>query len=168
MKEIFLTADHHFGHEKILEYEPEKRGRFSSIEEHDEFLIEQWNSVVRPVDTVIHLGDITMGKQGLNSVRRLNGYKKLILGNHDNLDTQEYLQVFAKLHGSLFFKGAALLTHVPVHPQQLNHRFAFNIHGHLHGRGGIDDQRYIDVGIDAWDFRPVAWSELKKIIEEKL
>ncbi|SEA16165.1 Calcineurin-like phosphoesterase superfamily protein [Desulfuromusa kysingii] len=168
MKEIFLTADHHFGHHKILQYE-EKRGvRFSSIEEHDEFLIEQWNAVVRPVDTVYHLGDLAFGHQGFNVARRLNGYKKLILGNHDILDTQDYLQVFAKLHGSLFFKGTALLSHIPVHPQQLNSRYLFNVHGHMHGRAGIEDKRYIDIGVDAWDFKPVAWSDLKKVMEERL
>ncbi len=168
VKEIFLTADHHFGHNKILQYEEQRGKRFSCIEEHDEFLIEQWNSVVKPVDSVYHLGDIAFGRQGFNAARRLNGYKKLILGNHDILDSHEYLQVFAKLHGSVFFKGTALLTHVPIHPQQLNSRFLFNFHGHMHGRGTIDDKRYIDVGVDVWDFRPVAWDELRQVVEERL
>ncbi|SHJ19022.1 Calcineurin-like phosphoesterase superfamily protein [Malonomonas rubra DSM 5091] len=166
MADIFFTADTHLGHAKILEYEPETRGRFSSIEEHDEHLIERWNSVVRPGDTVWHLGDVSFQRQGFNSARRLNGYKKLILGNHDILDSQDYLQLFAKLHGSVFFKGVALLTHLPIHPQQF-HRFAFNFHGHLHSKS-LDDPRYINVGVDQWDLRPVSWDELKKLIEDRL
>lgn len=169
MRDIFISADHHFGHDNILQYEPARGAKFSCIEEHDEYLIEAWNSVVKPRDTVIHLGDIAMGKQGFINCWRLNGEtKKLILGNHDVLDSQEYLQIFNKLHGSLHFKGAAILTHIPVHPQQLNRRYSFNLHGHTHGRNVIDDKHYIDVGVDAWDFQPVCWSEIKEIIAERL
>lgn len=169
VRESFITADHHFGHDKILEYEKKRGQLFSCIEEHDEELIKRWNEVVKPRDTVIHLGDIAFKKKGFANLWRLNGEtKKLIIGNHDTLDSQEYLQIFNKLFGSLHFRGTAILTHIPVHPQQLNNHYAFNLHGHLHGRGGLDDKRYIDVGVDAWDYRPVAWSEIKELIAERL
>ena len=56
----FITSDLHFGHKNILEYD---KRPFSSIEEHDESLIENWNSLVRPQDLVYCLGDITLGKK---------------------------------------------------------------------------------------------------------
>ena len=168
MTNIFFTADTHFSHANILKYEPQTRGHFENIQEHDEFLIKQWNSVVRPRDTVWHLGDVAFGHSGKNVIRRLNRYKKLILGNHDIYETSEYLEFFAKLHGSVSFKGVALLTHVPIHPDQLEYRFPFNLHGHLHGGKAVDDKRYINVGVDHWDLAPVSWDELKKIIEDRL
>lgn len=51
----------------------------------NEVIIDNWNSVVSPGDTVYHLGDVALGQidKSLACVSRLNGYKILILGNHD-------------------------------------------------------------------------------------
>ena len=45
----FFTSDLHFGHNKDFLYKP--RG-FDNIEEHDDTVIENWNSVVSKDDTV--------------------------------------------------------------------------------------------------------------------
>lgn len=83
---IYLTSDTHFNHCKPFLYEA--RG-FNTIQEHDEAIIERWNEVVRPNDTVYHLGDTTMGgdiEYSVDCVRRLNGQIEWILGNHDTLN----------------------------------------------------------------------------------
>lgn len=48
-------------------------------------IVRRWNEVVMPDDTVYHLGDVALGKidDSLPRVGELNGYKVLILGNHD-------------------------------------------------------------------------------------
>lgn len=61
MSQVFLTADTHFFHKKILEFERAARP-FSSVEEMNEVLIDNWNSVVTKRDTVWHLGDVCFGK----------------------------------------------------------------------------------------------------------
>jgi calcineurin-like phosphoesterase family protein len=78
----FFTADHHFGHARIIELCDRP---FSSIEEMNETLIDKWNAVVKPGDTVWHLGDVAMGPitQSLSLISRLNGHKYLVPGNHD-------------------------------------------------------------------------------------
>ena len=58
---IFLTSDCHFGHKNIIKYEPDSRGQFDSIEEMNETIIQNWNSVVNNEDTVYVLGDFFMG-----------------------------------------------------------------------------------------------------------
>jgi calcineurin-like phosphoesterase family protein len=59
---IWLTADTHFGHTNILKY----CGRpFSSIEEMDETLINNWNNKVNQDDTVYHLGDFSFKDPGV-------------------------------------------------------------------------------------------------------
>lgn len=82
VKEIFVTSDLHFGQDKPFLYRP--RG-FTSIQEHDEAIIENWNSVVSPEDHVFILGDLMLGdnEHGMACMRRLNGSKSMVLGNHD-------------------------------------------------------------------------------------
>lgn len=46
MNRVFVIADTHFHHSKILEFEKESRP-FNTIEEHDAELIYRWNSVVK-------------------------------------------------------------------------------------------------------------------------
>lgn len=80
------TADTHFSHALMLS--PTACNRpFADVREMDEFLIRAWNSIVRPDDTVFHLGDFSMGLHDGDRVRsifsRLMGRKVLILGNHD-------------------------------------------------------------------------------------
>ena len=54
---IYLTSDTHFCHDR--EYIYQARG-FSSIEEHDENIVKNWNSVVNPDDEVYLLGDVVL------------------------------------------------------------------------------------------------------------
>lgn len=82
MTTVFATSDIHFGHVRNLDYS----GRpFGSIEAHDETMIENWNAVVTPEDTVFVVGDYALGDRtrGLGYLTRLNGHKHLIEGNHD-------------------------------------------------------------------------------------
>lgn len=130
MINTFFTSDHHFGHKNILEYEKEARP-FASAEEMNERLIDNWNSVVGNSDIVFHLGDFCFGKSNLDIAKRLNGKKRLVLGNHDNLPTISYLDYFEKIYGAFFWKRC-ILTHIPVHPNNLGSRAFLNIHGHLH------------------------------------
>ncbi len=85
----FFTADQHFGHTKMLQYEAENRRDqyghvFQTVEKMDDYLIDQWNATVAPGDVVYCLGDFSMKMQILSDVLPfLNGVKILIVGNHD-------------------------------------------------------------------------------------
>lgn len=96
MINTFFIADTHFGHANILEYESEARP-FKTVEEMNDVMIERWNSVVNNKDIVYHLGDFAFGKHNVCIASRLNGKKRLVLGNHDNYSTADYLQYFDKL-----------------------------------------------------------------------
>lgn len=79
---IFFTSDTHFGHANIIDF---CKRPFSSVEEMDQKLIENWNNVVGPKDYIFHLGDFCFkGTQYWDKILdQLNGYKFLIIGNHD-------------------------------------------------------------------------------------
>lgn len=164
MRKVFVTADLHLGHKKVIEFEREAR-HFPSIEEHDEEIILRWNETVNPTDTVWVLGDVVFGKGNMEKLARLNGVKKLVPGNHDMYATADYLKYFNRVQGAVEYRGC-ILTHIPVHPSQLDGRFRLNIHGHLHSDrvccncSGFRDFRYVCVSMEHTGLRPVLLDEL--------
>lgn len=174
MGETFFIGDTHFGHKNIIVFEGTKALRpFATIEEHDEEIVKRWNSVVRKHDVVWHLGDVAFGKQSLELVKRLNGAKRLIAGNHDGYGTRKYLDAgFLSVRGAWAVDGF-LLTHVPVHPGQLE-REGFskgNIHGHLHMNHVMlswpkgepkRDPRYINVSCEQINLTPISLAEINR------
>ena len=159
MSEVFFIADPHFGHRGIIEFSETKPFRpVATIEEHDAELVRLWNSTVGPKDTVWHLGDFCFGKRNLEIAARLNGNKKLVMGNHDMYATEDYLRYFTRLAGIVEYKGL-VLSHSPLHERQLA-RWYMNAHGHLHNRqvmrpDGSPDARYVCVSIEHTELTPV-------------
>ena len=151
MNRIFVIGDTHFGHSNVIRFQSAHRP-FQTIEEHDEALVERWNATVKPKDTVWHLGDVLFGQEAFKTLARLNGRKKLIMGNHDQYSTQSYLEYFDKCYGAAKVRDC-ILTHIPVHPSQF-YRFKYNIHGHLHS-SALDDRRYINVSAEHTGLAPV-------------
>ena len=82
---IFLTSDLHLCHKSFV-YEP--RG-FHSTEEMNSAIENNWNELVSEDDDVFVLGDLIFKGErntlddAMSIVRRLKGWKHLILGNHD-------------------------------------------------------------------------------------
>ncbi|MBC7279059.1 metallophosphoesterase [Nocardioides sp.] len=82
----WFTSDLHFGHARLLELSAGRGTAFASVEEMNETLVANWNSVVESAEDVVWvLGDFDMhGKDAsLALVSRLNGTKVLVSGNHD-------------------------------------------------------------------------------------
>ena len=76
---IWVFSDPHFYDYSILEYE---RKQFSTIEEHNNFIVDSINKCVTEKDTVICLGDL--GFNWYNYIDEIHAAKKiLVLGNHD-------------------------------------------------------------------------------------
>lgn len=158
---IRFCSDPHFSHLNMAK----KRG-FSDVYSHDENIIAQWNLVVNKKDTTWILGDITMEKRDYEILNRLNGYKRVILGNHDmgnNIETM--LKYINSIHGIVKLRskeyGNIWLTHCPVHPQELEYRVNYNIHGHVH-ENTLKDKRYINVSMENINYIPKTLDELFK------
>jgi calcineurin-like phosphoesterase family protein len=160
MSNVFFIGDTHFGHRKILDFEPSRRQLGDTIEAHDEELVRRWNAVVSKKDVVWHLGDVAWGSAALEICGRLNGIKKLMLGNHDHYPSEKYLRYFSKLYGYAQLKTGEVLSHVPMHPHSLE-RWGVNIHGHLHSKT-MEDPRYICVSCERIGFTPIAYEELPR------
>lgn len=90
---IWLSSDFHLGHNKEFLYRPRN---FESIEEHDNKIIENWNSIVSKEDECYILGDLILNNNeaGIEKLSRMNGRWHIVLGNHD---TDTRIQLYSQL-----------------------------------------------------------------------
>ena len=156
---VWFTADHHFGHARIIEL----AGRpFSSVEEMDEEMIRRWNTVVARGDLVYYLGDFALGPHDFY-LERLNGQKRLLRGNHDHSNRVKKATGWSTIDALLSVKveGQRItLCHYAMRTWPASHHGALHFYGHSHGNLPGDSQS-LDVGVDCWDFAPVGLDEIK-------
>lgn len=165
--EKWFTSDTHLFHANVLKFmhgDKRLRHEFNSLDEMHEAIVERWNKNIRPQDYVYHLGDVTFQYHApFNELMsRLNGHKRLIIGNHDKLKQGGLLQWFDKVmlwHG--FKEHNFTATHIPLRLDSIRDG-AFNIHGHTHARC-LDDPHYINVSVEVRDYTPV---HIDTIVEE--
>ncbi len=164
---VFFVSDTHFGHKNILTFSP-LRGEIKTIEQHDDILVQAWNTVVNPNDTVYHLGDVAFSQKALGNIARCNGHKHLIKGNHDNFPIQSYVDVgFNKIEGVMRYKEF-VLTHVPIHPDCLEYRWGKNLHGHIHfEEDNIKDDRYLNLNMDVHGFAPIPLESVRAMFKSR-
>lgn len=169
MSNVFLISDTHFFHQRVIEL----AGRpYGSVEEMNEAMVDNWNRVVTKRDTVWHLGDVCFGHvNNLQIIKRLNGIKNLIMGNHDQYGIRAYVALFNKIEAVKKYDGF-LWSHIPIHPYQF-YRFNGNVHGHLHNKvvmsfdetfndDSVPDILYYNVSVERINYTPKPWEEIKK------
>ena len=158
---VFVISDLHLGHKSIIYWRDCVKGY--TLEEHDDWIVNSWNSVVKKRDIVWVLGDVAFSRDGLAKVSRLNGYKYLVTGNHDKFTNASYAEYFTIKPGVTKHKGM-WFSHAPIHPDEL--RGTINVHGHVHATdiklsNGHKDPRYYNVCVEALNGRPVTLETLK-------
>lgn len=190
MANKFVIGDTHFGHtnswEKFKLPNGDPLRPFTSTEEMDEVMIERWNAKVKPDDTVYHVGDVVINRKSLHLVKRLNGKKRLIRGNHDIFKDADYNEVgFTALYGVRVFVDQFILSHIPLHPDCVTERFKVNVHGHLHANQVMIDEtlissshtqpgsylhpdpRYLCVSVEHTNYEPLSFEEVQARIDAR-
>ena len=179
MPSVFLVSDTHFGHKGVCHFTRNdgvtKLRPWDNPDEMDEAMVEAWNDRVKPTDKVYHLGDVVINRKSLGIMRRLNGDKVLIRGNHDIFKDEDYRAHFRELRAYHVMDGM-ILSHIPLHPESLG-RFGVNIHGHLHsnrvmiakhaGATPVIDVRYHNVCVEMTDFAPILFEDVVARIKEE-
>lgn len=157
---IWFSSDLHLNHENILTFESGVPGRagvrpeFSNVEEMNEVLIERHNQYVKPGDKWYCLGDLGWKESLLDEqLKRMNGKKRLLLGNHDCYKMSFYMKHFQKIGLERRMEGL-LFCHRPAFMAEHEAHIKGNVHGHIHERN-IDDKRYLNLSVEQTNYAPV-------------
>ena len=170
---IFFISDTHLNHSNILRY---CNRPFTSAEEHDRTLIDNWNRIVGPHDSVYHLGDVALGSPSFcrQLVDRLNGKIFLIRGNHDKaLKKEEYssrfewIKDYFELTVQLPEKKLIVLSHYKFQVWNKKHFGSWHLYGHSHGKLAVPMEFSLDVGVDVQSFSPVSLKNITNLMENK-
>lgn len=161
-KTIYFTSDLHLGHDGIMKFGQRKH---DNTEDMAISIVEAWNAKVRKHSDIVYiLGDVCFKMAHLRWLNYLNGELRLVLGNHDCFDYNVYRKRFSKVyHFHQAYKGM-VLTHVPIHPNELEYRnWRWNVHGHIHDPAkNIDDPRYFNVNMDVIGYAPISLEEIRE------
>ena len=181
MSNTWVISDTHFGHVNILNFRDSNTGKyvrpdFSDVTEMNEVMIQRWNQVVRPNDVIYHLGDVFMGdKESFKKIwDRLQGRKRLIVGNHDDIPYLVKGGFFERVYmWKTFNEQRLLMSHVPLQWQSLemgapgSGKFFLNVHGHIH-QNESPDGLYFNVSVENIGYHPISLESLQKIADKKL
>ncbi len=189
----FFTSDTHFGHKNIIAYSDRP---FRDFDEMDWKMVANWNERVGPTDVVYHLGDVAMGLTDRWDaiLKALNGYKVLVVGNHDRIfkgmskaqndkwddKYHEWFDEVVDNYRGLWLDDGTIvdLSHFPYNGDshdgdryeeyRLYDAGRVLVHGHTHSHEKVSRSsrgtKQIHVGVDAWDYRPVSEDEVIELI----
>ena len=166
-KRIYFISDLHLGHKGIMKF---KQRTHDTLEDMHIAMMEQWNEKVRKhTDIVWVLGDVCMDIKEMHWLDKMNGEKRLILGNHDQLDLGVYRKYFSQIHACKVGYHGLILTHIPIHPNELVYRnWQVNVHGHIHHEEKNNlGPKYFNVNVDIRGYAPTSLEELREEIKHE-
>lgn len=182
---LFLTSDHHFGHQNIISF---CNRPYRDITDMNRSLVDNWNDVVQPGDDVWVLGDFLMGnfEESSRLVKQLHGSITLIPGNHDRCWIkhtkylawrQKYLDIGIHHISDPFHMYTdrfwVEFNHFPFRTSDMYERYhiyrpindgQWLFHGHVHDSWRRKD-RMVNVGVDVWHYAPVSFDHLMSVLE---
>lgn len=173
-KNIYVISDQHFYHANIINY---TRNNFSSVEDMNNYIINKHNSIINNDDIVIFLGDYSFKKNVIGELNsKLNGYKYLILGNHDQIKLLgDFNEVgFEDCFSTPVRINNVYLSHEPLINNSENtinltilanefKKFGeYNYHGHIHEKTNFSD-RYINTCCEVIDYEPIWIGKTKSV-----
>ena len=178
----FFTSDTHFNHANIIKF---CNRPFKDVEQMNDVMIANWNSVIGKDDTVFHLGDFCLGgaAEWTKILDRLNGKIYPIMGNHDLKNIRQgFISRFEHVAMQMRIeigKKRIYLCHYPFLCFEGSYKDdVWQLFGHVHTRrsnSGIDAGRlqYLyptqyDVGVDNNNFIPVSFGQVKRIIDKQV
>lgn len=170
-----FISDTHFNHAGSLKWNNgATRPQFSSVEEMNQTMINNWNSVVTDSDEVYHLGDFAYrcSKQEAEKIWwQLNGKKHLIKGNHDHgdIDLWESVSDIKELI-VLNSKGCnqlIVLCHYPIFSWKNMIHESWHLHGHVHGSMqelNKEIKRH-DCSVEVNNYTPISLEQIENIMK---
>lgn len=171
---IYFTSDTHYHHSNVIKH---SNRPFNNVEEMNETLINNWNSVVKNEDEVWHLGDFSFGNQDKTReiFNRLNGRINIVFGNHDQIlkktkfNLSDYLESHQDYKELKINNQLYILMHYPLLTWNKGHYGSYMLHGHSHGSLNHlnTDIPRLDVGVDCHNYIPISLDQVNEIMSTR-
>lgn len=169
---VWVSSDLHFFHKNVIKF---CNRPYNTVEEMNEGIIKNFNSVIQPNDTLYLLGDISFSNavKAVDVLNRLNGHKHLIIGNHDTKLVKDIrvMEVFSSISHYKEMKvgkSNVVMMHYPIYSWNRKHYGSIHLFGHLHGNNvDLGEGRYKDVGVDTNNMMPYNLYNLVEEMERK-
>ena len=175
---IWFTSDTHFGHKNIIKY---CERPFKSIEHMNFIMTLNWNNLVKPKDTVWHLGDFCLGspKMAREYFSKLNGRINILANrfHHDsswlpssnnntkfrtNTGLVRFFEPISVIDINLFngdkYPKSIVMCHYPIQVWDRKHYKSWHLYGHIHNTGFTVENGVLsmNVGVDSNNYCPVS------------
>lgn len=183
----WFWSDPHFGHKNIIGF---CNRPYVDVRQMNDDLIFKYNSCVQPEDTSYCLGDFAFlpDNQKREIIKRLNGYKILILGNHD-IDHRREESIWAAInrYEAIGFDAVFSEDQFEYCGYRLRHHPGHDgrptICGHVHNyfkstnvilpdihmnrrdlswKDSAVPTVNVNVGVDVWGYAPVTFEMIKE------
>lgn len=196
----FFTSDTHFWHYNVISYSGRKiyddlpagsvptfKSRAEICEDMNNLLINNWNRVVKPNDTIFHLGDFAFcGRTKAEEIiQRLHGIKYWIRGNHDHELAKKLVHHFIWVRDYYVYRHhdqiqsddyqdgtqyhqPIVLCHFPIESWENMSHGSWHLHGHSHGRLDSGTKKRYDVGVDPNNLYPVSYEQIKEVMKTRI
>lgn len=174
-RNVFFASDHHFGHNNVLKYCDRP---YPNVELMRDCFIGNHNKTVGADDITVFVGDVSFLDSHIkvnDILNQMNGYKILVLGNHD-IERDRYLQyafdeicvvkAFQHTHNGVDINFA--LTHYPFTnvPEDMSFN-TISIHGHIHDKIS-KEYHQINVSVEAINYKPIHFNDILTKTEGRL
>lgn len=151
------------GHTNIIQY---CNRPFTNILEHDTALIKNINSLVQKNDTLWIIGDFTFNNHKKYREQINCSTVNLLLGNHDSRKSVitggfTWIGDYKEVND---FNKCLILCHYPFRNWNKQRYGSINLHGHVHAQIKDPIKNSVDIGVDAWEYRPVRIYDILKRI----
>lgn len=166
----FFVADEHYGHANVIGFNDRP---FADVEEMDEALIANHNSVVKKGDIVIHAGDFCWYKRyydkNLNSkdvvsyINRLNGTHVFLKGSHDYwMPRNKSIQIWEKMIDGHYL----VVCHYAMHTWARSHFNSWHLYAHSHKDLKLSGKRHC-ISVENTNYFPLSFDQVKEIMVDK-
>lgn len=185
---VFFTSDLHLGHKFVAQL----RG-FDDVADHDAMIMRNITKMLTPNDELFVLGDVALGgwAETIKPIQKIMSTKHLIVGNHDrcfagmsnghnHVGDVQLRGGFKSVLPFANYGKTFTMCHFPyedIHVEGEAGRFEQYrmrdlgkplLHGHTHSKEKFsvssNGTPQINVGVDAWNFRPVSLSDVLSLL----
>lgn len=168
MDNIYLISDTHFGHENIIKH---CKRPFDNAKQMNQYMIDRWNSVIKKgSEEIWHLGDFTFDYKHdrvYDLISKLYGFRKLIIGNHDN---SNHIKCLRKCGIEVMYYDVIKLNNKKIslyHFPIKNYHGHYLIHGHIHNNNGVRKNCF-NVSVENINYTPIKLIEVYDKLKQNL